>query len=77
MKALFSIVGLVVVLGVVGLLAKKQLGSVSAPPAVTVPASGSGSVDIPAGTPPQAVPQQFKSAVEATLQQPRAADDSK
>lgn len=76
MKALFSVVSLLLVLGIVGLLAKKQLGSVTSPQPVTVP-EVAGNVNIPAGTAPQAVPQQFKSAVETTLQQPRPADDSK
>jgi len=77
MKAIFSLVSLVVVLGIVALLAKKQLTAVTQPPAILVPGVGAGAVNIPAGTPPQAVPQQFKSAVETTLQQPRPVDDSK
>ncbi len=79
MKAIFSLVSLLVVLGIVAVLAKKQLTTVTQPPAILVPGAGTGAgaVNIPAGTPPQAIPQQFKSAVETTLQQPRPVDDSK
>ncbi len=67
MKAIFSVVGLLLVLAIVGLLAKKQLGSGVAPP-VAVP--GAPGLTVPAGNPKQQV-QQFQQAVEGAMQQPR------
>ena len=71
MRGIFTIVGLLVVLAIVGITAKKQLHAGVAP---AVPGS---TASAPAATPQQQV-QQYKSAVEAALQQPRPApDDSK
>lgn len=69
MRAIFTIVGLVVVLAIVGVLAKKQLGAGVAPQAV----DGAGTA-APAGTPQQQV-QQFQKAAEAALQQARPMPD--
>jgi hypothetical protein len=71
MRALFGIVSLLVVLAVVGVLAKKQLGSSPAAlPATT-----------PGATPQQQsqqVQEQFKQSLEGALQQARPTpDDSK
>ncbi|SDN94748.1 hypothetical protein SAMN05216303_10192 [Rhodoferax sp. OV413] len=66
MRAIFSVLGLLAVVLVVSLLAKKQL----APPAVLVP---SASAPMPAAS----VPQQYKQALDAALQQPRAMPDDK
>lgn len=81
MRSVFSILGLLLVLAVVGVLAKKQLGGVAgAPPQVPV---GSG-MQLPATTPgaspqqqSQQMQQQIKQSVEATLQQPRPMPDDK
>ena len=65
MRALFGIVGLLAVVLVVGMLAKKQLGAGGSP-------TGEG------GTPPPAPKQQlqqFQQAVEGAVQQPRAMPD--
>ncbi len=63
MRAVFSIVGLVVVLAIVGVLAKKQLSAGVAPQAAgTMPGTTM--------TPQQQV-QQFQKAAEAAMQQPR------
>lgn len=62
MKAVFGVVSLLVVLGVVSLLAKKQLPSASAPGAQQ---------------PSQQIQQQVKQQVEAAMQQPRAVPDDK
>lgn len=71
MRAIFSILGLLFVVAIVGVLAKKQLGSGVAPPAATaVP----GTAPVPAATPKQQV-QQFQQAVEGAVQQPRAMPD--
>jgi len=72
MRAIFSVVGLLLVVMIVGLLAKKQLTSVPAP-AGTGPSAG---VVAPAGTPRQQV-QQFQQAVQESMQQPRPMPDDK
>jgi hypothetical protein len=70
MRAIFTIGGLLVVLAIVGVLAKKQLSAGVAP--VTP-----GSTAAAPATPQQQV-QQFKNAAEAAMQQPRPMpDDSK
>lgn len=64
MRAIFGIVGLLIVLAIVGVLAKKQLG----PTASVVPGAA------PAASPQQQsqqVQQQIKQTVESTLQQAR------
>ena len=68
MRMVFGVLSLLVVVAIVGVLAKKQLGAMSgAPAAATV--SGSG-VTAPTGTPKQQV-QQVQQAVEAVVQQAR------
>ncbi|MBC5783491.1 hypothetical protein H8N03_11095 [Ramlibacter sp. USB13] len=61
MKAAFGVVGLLVVVAIVGLLAKKQLTAAGAPAATGAPA---------AVTPQQQV-QQFQKAAESAMQQAR------
>ena len=73
MRAVFTIVGMVVVLAIVGVLAKKQMSAGVAPrttaEGTTVPGT--------AATPQQQV-QQFQKAAEAAMQQARPMpDDSK
>jgi hypothetical protein len=75
MRAIFSIVSLLVVLAIVGILVKKQLGSqvVVTPPAAGMPATS-------AGATPQAqsqqAQQQVKQAVEGAMQaRPMPTDD--
>jgi hypothetical protein len=69
MRAIFGVVSLLVVLAIVGVLAKKQLSSAPAVPGTS------------AGATPQEqsqqVQQQVKQSVEATLQQARPAADDK
>jgi hypothetical protein len=72
MRAIFTICGLLVVLVIVGMLAKKQLTAGVAPvPAGTTAGS---TMAAPRGTPQQQV-QQFKNAVEGAMQQPRPMPD--
>ena len=66
MKAIFSLVALLLVLGVTGLLVKKQLSASSIPAATGVPASTGAA---PA-TPTQQV-QQVGQQVQELMQQPR------
>jgi hypothetical protein len=70
MRAMFGIVGLLAVVVIVGLLAKKQLGAGVAPRG-TADAPG---VAAPAATPKQQV-QQFEQAVQGAMQQARPMPD--
>lgn len=73
MRAVVSVLGLLVVVLIVGLLAKKQLASVPAP----APAAVSSGTPAPlSGTPQQQV-QQFQRAVQDSLQAPRPEPESK
>jgi hypothetical protein len=71
MRALLSVLGLVMVLGIVGLLAKKQLAAGVAPASTAQPAPGA---EAPAATPRQQV-QQYEQAVQGALQQARPLPD--
>jgi hypothetical protein len=81
MRAIFSVLGLLVVVAVIGMLAKKQLQSVSS--LQPLPSENSPTV-LPA-TPPGATVQQqsleiqqhMKQSVEEALQQPRTVPDEK
>ena len=79
MRAIFSILSLVIVVAVVGLLAKKQLSPVSGA-AITLPADSG--VVLPATTPgatpqqqSQQIQEQVKKSLDAAVQQ-RAVPDS-
>jgi hypothetical protein len=76
MRAIFGVLGLLVVVAIVGVLARKQLGAASAPAAVTAPAGAGTSVVVPSGTPQQQV-QQTRQAVEGLMQQARPDPDAK
>jgi type II secretory pathway pseudopilin PulG len=65
MRAVFTVLGMVVVLAIVGMLAKKQLSAGVAPSATGAPS---------AATPQQQV-QQFRNAVEGAMQPPRPMPD--
>jgi hypothetical protein len=79
MRAVLSIVSLLIVVAIVGVLAKKQLS-----PAPLKPASADGSVSLPvpaAGSTPQQqsqqIQQQVRQTLEATLQQARPMPEDK
>jgi hypothetical protein len=74
MRAVFSILGLVIVVAVIGVLAKKQLGSVPAPPVTATGSPDTGVRSAPAATPRQQV-EQIKQSVDAAAAQPRALPD--
>jgi hypothetical protein len=74
MRAVFGILSLLAAVAIMGLLAKKQLTSVTAPPAATGLPAVSGTA--PAATPQQQV-QQFRQAVQGTLQQARPMPEDK
>lgn len=67
MRAVFALAGLLLVVAIVGLLARQRLTPVTAP-ATARPAHGTPVVR-PTGTPQQQV-QQFKQAIDANLQVP-------
>jgi hypothetical protein len=70
MRGVFTVLGLVIVLAIVGVLAKQQLGTGVAPKG----APSAEGVVVPAGTPQQQV-QQFQKAAESAMQQPRPMPD--
>ena len=69
MRAVFSILSLLIVVAIVGVLAKKQL--TGAPPPARANEAG---VVVPTGTPQQQV-QQYKQAVQGAMQQARPMPD--
>lgn len=78
MRVVFSMLGLLIALLVVGLLAKKQFSAVPLVPPKNAAAASAG-VTLPATTPgaspqvqSQQIQQQIKQSVEAAMQQPRA-----
>ncbi|WP_411883363.1 hypothetical protein [Polaromonas sp. YR568] len=75
MRGIFSLVGLLVVLAIVGLLVKKQMSTqISVPPAPGMPAV---SADAPPQVQSQQAQQQVKQAVEGALQQARPMPEEK
>ena len=77
MRGVFGILGLLVVVLIVGVLVKKQLGSGVAP-APSITAAVPGGPPINTSAPPKQQVEQFKQAVEGAMQQPRApADEGK
>jgi len=75
MRGIFSIVGLLVVLAVVGLLVKKQLSTQVAVPAT--PGMPAVSANAPPQVQSQQAQQQVKQAVEGALQQARPMPEEK
>jgi hypothetical protein len=71
MRAIFGVLSLLVVVAIVGMLAKKQLSAGVAPQLPGAPAASSA----PAGTPKQQV-QQFEQAVQGAMQQARPMPDN-
>ena len=71
MRAIFGVLSLLVVVAIVGMLAKKQLSAGVAPRG---PGTEAGST-APAATPRQQV-QQFEQAVQGAVQQPRPMPDN-
>ena len=72
MRILLSIAGLLVVVAVVGLLARQQL----APTATVAPSAAGSAAQAPdAARPSQQLQQQYKQMLEGALQQPRPTGD--
>jgi hypothetical protein len=77
MRGVFGILGLLVVVAIVGVLAKKQLGAGVAPTATSTAAVPGGPA-INTAAPPKQQVEQFKQAVEGAMQQARPpADEGK
>lgn len=74
MRAIFSILGLVIVVAIVGLVAKKQLTAGVAPASNTAAAANAAGVTVPTGSPQQQI-QQFQNAVQGAMQQSRPMPD--
>ena len=75
MRGLFGLVGLLVALGVVGLVVRKQMAAVQTPlPASQTPASGAASAAPEPGNATQQS-QQVKQAVDAAMQARPMPDD--
>jgi 1-aminocyclopropane-1-carboxylate deaminase/D-cysteine desulfhydrase-like pyridoxal-dependent ACC family enzyme len=68
MRIIFGTLGMLIVLAVVGLLAKKQL---SAQAVLVAPATAGTAAGVPAA----AAQQQYKQAIENAMQQPRPEPD--
>ncbi|GAC1601039.1 MAG: hypothetical protein NVS3B2_03690 [Ramlibacter sp.] len=76
MRGAFTVLSLLVVVAIIGVLVKKQMGSIAGP---AVP-PGPGVVTAPGSTPatPQQTVQQFQQAVQGQMQQARPMpEDSK
>ncbi len=74
MRAVFGVLSLLVVVAIIGILAKKQMSTIAP---VGAPATGTTAPDTmatPTGTPQQQV-QQFQQAVQGTMQQARPTTD--
>lgn len=70
MKAIFSLIALLLVVGITALLAKKQLSTATAPLA---PTAASTAIGTPAATPASQV-QQVGQQVQALMQQARPSE---
>ena len=75
MRGIFSLVGLLVVLAIVGLLVKKQMSTQVAVPAA--PGMPAVSADAPPQVQSRQAQQQVKQAVEGALQQARPMPEEK
>lgn len=77
MRVVFGALSLLVVVAIIGILAKKQLGAAVAPtPVPTTSEAPAGSVAPLTGTPQQQV-QQFQQAVQGSMQQARPMPEDK
>jgi hypothetical protein len=74
MRVLFGVLSLLIVVLVIGVLVKKQMGSIAGPPGVPTAA---GTVPAAAGRPttPQQTVQQFQQAVQGQMEQARPMPD--
>ncbi|MCE1249526.1 MAG: hypothetical protein LWW82_02210, partial [Comamonadaceae bacterium] len=74
MRSIFTLAALVLVLAIVGLLVKKQLGTSRAPAPAASQAAADAGLALPAGTsaqPGQPIPQQVQQQMDQLMQQRR------
>jgi hypothetical protein len=76
MRAVFGVLSLLIVVAIVGLLARKQLGTIAPVAAPASAGAPAGTMARPEGTPQQQV-QQFQQAVQGTMQQARPMPEEK
>jgi hypothetical protein len=77
MRMVFGVLSLLVVVAIVGVLVKKQLGTVAPTPAAASTSGTSASgAPVLSGSPQQQV-RQFKNAAESAVQAPRPMPDEK
>lgn len=74
MRALFGVLGLMATLAIVAILAKKQLGALTATPPVVAASAPTGATIQQQS---QQIQKQVAQSVETTLQQPRSLPDDK
>ncbi|WP_210546075.1 hypothetical protein [Rhodoferax sp. PAMC 29310] len=77
MKAVFTLVGLLIMVAAIGFLSKKQMASImptGLPPEISTQGGAPASLT---NSKPQQLPEQFKKAVDDAMQKPRSEDDSK
>ena len=74
MRGVFTVLSLLVVVAIIGVLVKKQMGSLAGPAALP---AVSGAAPAPSGKPPtpQETVQQFQQAVQGQMQQARPMPD--
>jgi hypothetical protein len=75
MRGVFTVLSLLVVVAIIGVLVKKQMGSLAGPAAL--PAVPGAAAPPPGGRPatPQQTVQQFQQAVQGQMQQARPMPD--
>jgi hypothetical protein len=76
MRVAFGVLSLLIVVAIVGMLARKQLGTIAPVGAPVSTGAQAGSMAVPAGTPQQRV-QQFQQAVQGAIQQERPMPEDK
>ena len=82
MRSIFGVLSLLIVVAIIGILAKKQMTSINE---IKVPTVAGSTPDVSIKVDPnstvqqqsQQIQQQFKSAAEAAVQQPRPMPDEK
>ena len=74
MRGVFTVLSLLVVVAIIGVLAKKQMASLSGPAALPAVTGASAPAGAPPVTPQQTV-QQFQQAVQGQMQQARPMPD--
>ena len=74
MRGMFTVLGLLLVVAVIGVLVKKQMGSLAGPTALPTVSGSAPGPDTKPVTPQQTV-QQFQQAVQGQMQQARPMPD--